>query len=122
DDRYRDPADALEISRAAGAGRIDDSAIALAHRVVLETLSDPEQFARWFGSHVTAPKYPELLAEPDPLSPKAVRTLVRRHGIGWMPGSRFAYIDRQEAGGWLFADGETHDCPGPLAEVARLIA
>lgn len=121
DDRFRDPAEALATSRTESPGRIDTSAIELAHHMVLDTLSDPEQFARWFGSHVTAPKYPELLAEPDPLKPRTLRPLARSYGLAWMPGSRFAYIDRPD-GAWLFVDGEMHDCPGALAGLARLIA
>lgn len=117
DDRYRDP----PLQPAASPSLIDPAAMARARQMMLSTLSDPVQFQRWFGLHVTAPKYPELLDDPDPITADVLRELARHTALERVPGSRFARCGDAD-NTQLFADGECHPCPAALAPLAQWLA
>jgi len=88
------------------AGEIDTAALKQARRLLLATLRDDTAFARWFGSQLTDPKYPDLVQGPDQLpdiSDPALQLLAN-------PASRFAW-QRHDNSILLFADGECFTRP-----------
>ena len=65
------------------------------YRQLTERLAEKQQFASWFGCHVSQPKYPELIQPlDDELSPQDFATLMA-DGIQLMknPSSRFAFME-----------------------------
>lgn len=102
DARYTDPpAKTLPV-----AGEIDASALRQARRLMQTALRDEAAFARWFGTHMTDPKYPELVQGPDALPDLSDPALQLQAN----PASRFAW-QRQGDDLLLFADGECFSHP-----------
>ncbi len=117
DDRYADP----DLTGQAQPGEIAPAALARLHAMVCETLGDSDGFARWFGAYNTAPKYPDTDWRPEEAPDEAAvrAALAGGAAVCRNPASRFAYI--RAAGGVtvLFVDGQTFDCAGETAELAR---
>ncbi len=119
DDRYADPGLPVQ----ANPGEISAEALAQLQAMVLDQLGDRAAFARWFGEHSSARKYPEVDWTPDePLSPAELRAaqiggavLLRN------PASRFAFVRSAADTVQLFVDGECYDCAGELAGMAELL-
>ena len=117
DDRYTDPG----LTPQANPGEITAPALERLQAMVLETLADRDGFARWFGSHVSLPKYPETDWRPEEAPGAAeVRALLAGGAVlRRNPASRFAFV-RQGAGSvLLFVDGKCHDCTGAAAVLAE---
>jgi 50S ribosomal protein L16 3-hydroxylase len=119
DDRYADP----DLRRQANPGEIAPAVLARLQAMITETMHDSEMFARWFGTYVTTPKYPELDWAPD--EPVARDEVRRRLGDGETirrnPASRFSFI-RGEAGRLtLFVDGRSYECSSESAKFAERI-
>lgn len=117
DERYGDAG----LERQDNPGEISADAIARLHNMVTERITDRAEFARWFGQHNSAPKYPEIDWTPE----KTMTAAKMRRAIGSHtpiirnPASRFAFAERGDAGVILFVDGTDYDCDGELARFAR---
>ncbi len=118
DDRYADPGLSIQDNP----GEISADALAALHAMISETLKDQPAFARWFGLHSSAPKYPDIDWSPEePLCADTVRERIA-NGAGLMrnPASRFAFI-RQSSSILLFVDGDCFDCTDSAADFAQRI-
>lgn len=125
DDRYADPALPLQ----ANPGEITAEALGRLQDMVAQAVLDRAGFARWFASHATTRKYPEVDWRPeDPLTPAAViAALATGTPLDRNPASRFAFVAGDAAGGdaaggdalRLYVDGQGHDCSGAEAALAR---
>ncbi len=116
DRRYADPG----LMRQAHPAEITAPALDRLQALVLEALSDRAEFARWFASHASQPKYPEIDWQPEEtFSPDDVRGLLAEGAaLERNPASRFAFV-RQDGGATLLAvNGETWPCTGAAAELA----
>ncbi|MFN3621169.1 JmjC domain-containing protein [Sphingorhabdus sp.] len=119
DDLYRDP----DLKRQDNPGEISPEALARLQQMMLESLSDPVSFARWFGAFNSTPKYADMDWRPEePLEADDVR-LAMSEGSPLLrnPASRMVFIANGTDALTLFADGECFDCTGDLAELARNI-
>ncbi len=118
--RYCDPAE----SSSAGIGmtrrnrgEIPDAAAETVRKLFLDqclqALEDPQAIQRWFGQHMTQPRYPDIIEQFEHHDSDAAqfRQLLRAEGIHRNPASRFAYC-RLEQGLALFVDGQSVTCPG----------
>lgn len=119
DDRFADPDFALQ----ANPGEITTEALDRLQAMVIDALSDREQFARWFGASSSTPKYPEIDWRPEnPLSADDVReALAAGLPVLRNPASRFAFTQNGK-GVLLFVDGETFDCTADAARVAETLS
>jgi 50S ribosomal protein L16 3-hydroxylase len=116
---YRDP----DLQAQANAGEILPGALDRLQQMMLESLSDPAHFARWFGTFNSTPKYPDMDWRPEiPVAPEEVReAIIAQTPLSRNPASRLAYI----AGAkdidalMLFADGVCFDCIGETAALAK---
>lgn len=117
DDRYADP----DLTVQANPGEIGAAALARLQAMVADTLNDPVAFARWFGEYSSEPKYPELDFRPDaPIAPDAVRALVAQAvPLCRNAASRFAFVAQRDGSVTLFVDGDSHDCSGAVAQLAK---
>jgi 50S ribosomal protein L16 3-hydroxylase len=117
DDRYADPG----LPNQANPGEISCEALARLHVMVLEKLADRQAFARWFGEHSSARKYPDVDWSPEePISDEELREALAS-GVALLrnPASRFSFV-RGEAGAvLLFVDGESFDCAEEVAWLAE---
>ena len=116
DCRFRDTAPALP----AYAGEIDPLSLQSAFELVSNTFKQPTSFAIWFGCHVTHPKYPEfILPLASPLQRTDLAVLFENgKSIQRSTGSRFAFLDRADAGEvLLFADGEVFNLSHQLIDL-----
>ncbi|HEX8214566.1 MAG TPA: cupin domain-containing protein [Allosphingosinicella sp.] len=117
DERYADP----DLKPQANPGEIAAPALDRLHAMVTEKMLDREAFARWFGRHSTAPKYPDLDWRPD--EPVRVEDVRARFAAGARllrnPASRFSFIDAGEGAVSLFVDGECFDCARDEAVFAQ---
>jgi 50S ribosomal protein L16 3-hydroxylase len=119
DELYRDP----DLKAQANAGEILPGALKCLQQMMLESLSDPAHFARWFGTFNSTPKYPDMDWRPEiPVAPEDVRAAINAQvPLSRNPASRLAFI----AGAkdidalMLFADGVCFDCIGETAALAR---
>lgn len=116
DDRYADP----DLTAQDHPGEITAASLDRLHTMVLESLSNRADFARWFGTFNSQPKYAEADWRPEDLTtPETVQDSLAQ-GIPLLrnPASRYAFI-RQAAGGiTLFTDGQSFDCTGETADLA----
>jgi 50S ribosomal protein L16 3-hydroxylase len=119
DDRYADP----DLRRQSNPGEIAPAALARLQAMVTETLGDGEAFARWFGTHATTPKYPELdWAPDDAVGEDALRArLSAGEALHRNAASRYAFVRRGEGEVLLFVDGHCHECTGELAPLAETL-
>ena len=117
DERYSDPALEPQLNP----GEISPAAIARLHAMATEKLLDRDSFARWFGEHCTAPKYPEVDWRPE--QPIAQEELRQRIAAGAQlrrnPASRFSFIRTGGESVSLFVDGRCFDCTGEAAAFAE---
>lgn len=119
DDRYRDQVPFDQ----ANPGEITPAALARLRAMVVERLSDEQGFARWFGSHATAMKNPQIDWRPDEaVGVDEVReaiaggaTIVRN------PASRFAFVRTGDDTVTLFVDGQACDCDGVTSAFAEAL-
>lgn len=116
-DRYQDPA----LVPQDNPGEITALALSNLHTMITEKLADRREFSRWFGHHVTTPKYQEIdrapdvpidVADLDPLR-AAPAFLVRN------PASRFSYIQEAPGSVTLFVDGHAFACHEASEEFAK---
>lgn len=116
EERYADP----DLIVQGHPGEIAAPAIDRLHAMVMETLSDRDAFARWFGLYNSLPKYAEADWRPEePTSHDAVRALlVEGAPLRRNPASRFSFI-RQHPTVLLFVDGHCFDCTGDTAALAE---
>ena len=119
DELYRDP----DLKAQANAGEILPEALARLQQMMLESLSDPAEFARWFGTFNSTPKYPDMDWRPEiPVAPEGVRAAINAQmPLSRNPASRLAFIAgaKDIDGLMLFADGVCFDCIGDTAAVAK---
>jgi 50S ribosomal protein L16 3-hydroxylase len=117
DDRYADPG----LTAQANPGEITPSALAALQTLVLEKLGDPASFARWFGEHSSARKYPEIDWSPEaPITAAELRAaLAEGAALLRNPASRFAFVRGAAGAVQLFVDGACFDCAGAVASVAE---
>lgn len=117
DELYRDPG----LTAQANAGEISPEALAGLQQMVLETLSDPAHFARWFGTFNSTPKYPDMDWRPEvPVTAEEVRAAINAQlPLSRNPASRLAFIATDADALMLFADGVCFDCHGETADLAR---
>lgn len=120
DDRYNDADPARQHLTSANPGEITPQALDRLQAMILDALSDKQAFARWFGSHATTPKYPDMdWAPEEAMSEEAIReamesgTLLTRN-----PASRFSYVREDSGKTVLFVDGEMFECEGDEAVFA----
>jgi len=119
DERYADPGLRLQ----ANPGEIGAEALDRLQAMLAGALLDRPRFARWFGRHASARKYPEVDWRPDEaLSPAAMRAALAGGAVlERNPASRFAFVAVQVDAVDLFVDGQVHPCAGRTAELARLL-
>jgi 50S ribosomal protein L16 3-hydroxylase len=119
DELYRDP----DLQAQANAGEILPGALARLQQMMLESLSDPAHFARWFGTFNSTPKYPDMDWRPEiPVAPEAVRAAINAQlPLSRNPASRLTFIASATDTGalMLFADGVCFDCHGETAALAK---
>lgn len=120
--RYRD--DALDSS--GHPGEIPDSAAETVRRMFIEqcmgALEDTAAVKRWFGQHMTQPRYPELqeeFAHDGELDTAAFRQMLEAGLIRQNPLSRFAWT--RDTGLTLFVDGQAVDCPADWLELLHCL-
>jgi 50S ribosomal protein L16 3-hydroxylase len=118
DDRYGDPGLAVQENP----GEITADALASLHGMVMEKLTDPAAFARWFGEHNSTPKYPDIdWAPEESVSVEELRArLAAGEALHRNPASRFSFVRKGE-GVLLFVDGECFECKGEGGVFAELL-
>jgi 50S ribosomal protein L16 3-hydroxylase len=118
DDRYGD----VGLAAQPNPGEITAEALARLHAMVLEKLTDPAAFARWFGSYNSTPKYPEVDWSPEEaVSVEELRArLAAGEALHRNPASRFSFV-RQGEGVLLFVDGEVFECAGEVGVFAAMV-
>lgn len=117
DDRYADPGLAAQ----ANPGEISGEALAQLHALALDQLANKAAFARWFGAHSSARKYPEIDWSPDePISEAELReALASGAALLRNPASRFSFVRGEGEGVQLFVDGACFECTGEVATLAQ---
>lgn len=119
DDGYADPLLTLQ----ANPGEIAAPALAQLQAMVTDALADPVAFARWFGTHTSTRKYPDL--DWAPARSITVATLSKRLAADPLvtrnPASRFAFIRHSEEALTLFVDGVATECGGLAAALAAAL-
>ena len=119
DELYRDP----DLKDQANAGEILPEALAGLQQMMLESLSDPVHFARWFGTFNSTPKYPDMDWRPEvAIAPEDVQAAITAQvPLSRNPASRLAFIASATHTDalMLFADGVCFDCHGETAALAR---
>ncbi len=105
----------------ANAGAILPEALERLQQMMLESLSDPAHFARWFGTFNSTSKYPDMDWRPEePVTPDEVRAAISAQlPLARNPASRLAFIAGGKDTLMLFADGVCFDCVGATAALAR---
>ncbi|MEY3635499.1 MAG: hypothetical protein RLZZ61_1909 [Pseudomonadota bacterium] len=117
DELYRDP----DLTAQANAGEISPEALARLQQMMLESLSDPAHFARWFGTFNSTPKYPDIDWRPEvPVEADELRAAITAQmPLSRNPASRLAFIATGTDALMLFADGVCFDCSGDIAALAK---
>jgi 50S ribosomal protein L16 3-hydroxylase len=119
DELYRDP----DLKAQANAGEILPGALARLQQMMLESLSDPAHFARWFGTFNSTPKYPDMDWRPEvAIAAEEVREAITAQvPLSRNPASRLAFIasTTDTDALMLFADGVCFDCSGETAALAK---
>ena len=119
DELYRDP----DLQAQANAGEILPGALDRLQQMILESLSDPAHFARWFGTFNSTPKYPDMDWRPEiPVAPEEVReAIIAQTRLSRNPASRLAFIAgaKDIDAVMLFADGVCFDCIDETAALAK---
>jgi len=92
------------------------------HAMVTAAAGDRAAFARWFGTHASTRKYPDLDWTPAaPTDAAALRArLARRPGLARNPASRFVFVE-DGASVTLFVDGAAFECTGEAATLAKAL-
>jgi len=119
--RFTDPG----LTPQANPGEVGDAALDQLHTLVLSALQDRAAFARWFAAQASQPKYPDVDWRPEEAVTLAEVKALLADGLGLCrnPASRFAFIRQPGEAVLLCVDGQTWDCPAPLAPfVMRLCA
>jgi 50S ribosomal protein L16 3-hydroxylase len=117
DELYRDP----DLKAQANPGEILPDALGRLQQMMLESLSDPAHFARWFGTFNSTPKYPDMDWRPEePVTPEELRAAISAQvPLARNPASRLAFVADGKDALMLFADGICFDCVGETAALAR---
>ena len=117
DDHYRD----LDLTAQPNPGEIRPEALVRLQRMMLDSLSDLDSFARWFGTFNSAPKYPDIDWRPEtPVAPEEVRAAITHATpLSRNPASRMVFIATGPDTLMLFADGEGIHCADETAILAR---
>jgi 50S ribosomal protein L16 3-hydroxylase len=117
DDLYRDPG----LKRQDNPGEILPDALERLQQMMLETLSDPASFARWFGAFNSTPKYADMDWRPEtPVEADDVcDAIIGQVPVLRNPASRMVFIATGTDALTLFADGECFDCAGDTAALAK---
>jgi 50S ribosomal protein L16 3-hydroxylase len=93
--------------------------------MMLESLSDPAHFARWFGTFNSTPKYPDMDWRPEiPVAPQDVRAAINAQmPLSRNPASRLAFVPgaKDIDALMLFADGVCFDCIDETAALAKAL-
>jgi 50S ribosomal protein L16 3-hydroxylase len=91
--------------------------------MMLESLSDPASFARWFGTFNSTPKYGDMDWQPEtPVEPEDVRASISEAvPLLRNPASRMVFIANGDDALMLFADGACIDCVGETSAVAKIL-
>ena len=119
DELYRDP----DLGRQTNPGEILPDALGRLQQMMLESLSDPASFARWFGTFNSTPKYVDMDWRPEvPVEADDVREAIAAQiPLSRNPASRLAFIAKGEDAVMLFADGVCFDCGGETATLAKIL-
>lgn len=119
DELYRDP----DLSRQANPGEILPDALGRLQTMMLESLSDPASFARWFGTFNSTPKYADMDWRPEaPVEPEEVcEAITSQNPLSRNPASRMAFIAHGGDALMLFADGVCFDCAGETVVLAKIL-
>jgi 50S ribosomal protein L16 3-hydroxylase len=117
DELYRDP----DLKAQANPGEILPDALGRLQQMMLESLSDPAHFARWFGTFNSTPKYPDMDWRPEePVTPEELRAAISAQvPLARNPASRLAFVADGKDALMLFADGICFDCVGETGALAR---
>lgn len=121
EDRYADPAPGMQ----ANPGEISADAIARLFDMTIEKLRDRDGFARWFGLHNSARRYPDVDWQPEqPIAIEELRSILAAGAtLCRNPASRFSFIRQSGERLLLFVDGECFECGGEdIAFAERLCA
>jgi 50S ribosomal protein L16 3-hydroxylase len=117
EDRYADP----DLTLQAYPGEITAPAIDRMRAMVMEALSDRDEFTRWFGGYNSLPKYAEADWRPEtPISDQTVCGLLTDGvPLSRNPASRFSFV--RQGGGpiLLFVDGHCFECADDTAVLAE---
>ncbi|HEX7858355.1 MAG TPA: cupin domain-containing protein [Sphingobium sp.] len=119
DDRYADP----DLTTQDNPGEISATALARLHAMIMEKVADRDGFARWFGSHSSTRKYPDMDWQPEePVSAgDLAEVLADAIPLCRNPASRFSFIRQGDDALLLFVDGECFECAGEAMEIAEQI-
>ena len=117
DERYADPG----LRPQSNPGEISAEALDRLQAMLAGALLDRGRFARWFGRHTSARKYPEVDWAPDEaVTPAALRAALAGGAVlERNPASRFAFVVAADDALELFVDGQGYACSGLAADLAR---
>lgn len=117
DPRYGDP----DLVAQKNPGAIAPAALQTMQRMMLDSVSDPAQFARWAGEYATASKYPDIDWQPDePFTRSMMESeLALGQAVRRNPAKRFAFTEISAAAVVLFVDGESYECDAEMAHMAQ---
>lgn len=119
DELYED----ADLRKQENPGEITERAIERLQAMVAEKVLDCDAFARWFGQHSSARKYPDVDWRPDhPLGIEDLRAcLADGVPLSRNPASRFSFVRRNADALTLFVDGESFECDGDTAAFVERI-
>ncbi|GJM12991.1 MAG: cupin [Pseudohongiella sp.] len=115
--REQDPAQRYEDSKPQfplRSSEIKTDMLDTSHRRLMESFSDKQHFAAWFGCYVSQPKYPELIEPLDKELSGADFSTLLREGVQLIknPSSRFSFMESSEKNCvLLFVDGAMASLP-----------
>ena len=114
DDRYGDP----DLKAQDNPGEITPQALAGLQAMIAEKMLDRDAFARWFGQHNSARKYPDMdWAPEEPITAAALRVQLARDGaLCRNPASRFSFVRQSRL---LFVDGQCFEYGPEIAVLAE---
>ncbi|MBW8753363.1 MAG: cupin domain-containing protein [Sphingomonadales bacterium] len=119
DDRYADPGLPIQDNP----GEISAQAIARLHDMAMERLRDRDAFARWFGRHSSARRYPDVDWQAEqPIGIDELRVVIAGGAtLCRNPASRFAFVRQSPGLVLLFVDGACFECAGQAMTFAERI-
>jgi 50S ribosomal protein L16 3-hydroxylase len=119
DQRYTDP----DLPPQNNPGEISAEALTKVHKILSNTLNDPEKLARWFGEYMTESKQQEVAYEFEAIqSPEQLLAeLSHANQLCWVEGVRCAWY-QQPTGLDLFVNGQRYECHACLKTLLELLS